>query len=74
MHSNFAVDRIVARGLREQKKIYELNSSGHLRYRDRSVSKPIAEYQNDESTDPDLPAAAAVMAGDEIVVKGTNIA
>ena len=38
------------------------------------MSKPIAEYQNDEYFALDLPVAPAVMVGDEIVVEGANIA
>jgi len=36
--------------------------------------KPIAEYQNDESFELVLPAAPAIMVGEEIVVEGSNIA
>lgn len=38
------------------------------------MSKPIAEYQNDEYFALDLPVAPAVMVGDEIVVEGSNVA
>ena len=38
------------------------------------MSKPIAEYQNDEYFALDLPVAPAVMVGDEIVVEGANVA
>jgi hypothetical protein len=38
------------------------------------ISKPIAEYQNDEYFELDLPVAPAVMVGDEIVVEGSNVA
>jgi hypothetical protein len=37
------------------------------------TSKPIAEYQTDEYFELDLPAAPAVMVGDEIVVEGANV-
>jgi hypothetical protein len=37
------------------------------------ISKPIAEYQTDEYFELDLPAAPAVMVGDEIVVEGTDV-
>ncbi|HBG17835.1 MAG TPA: hypothetical protein DDY32_00720 [Desulfobulbaceae bacterium] len=37
------------------------------------MSKPIAEYQNDEYFALDLPVAPAVMVGDEIVVEGANV-
>jgi len=37
------------------------------------TSKPKAEYQTDEYFELDLPAAPAVMVGDEIVVEGANI-
>ena len=38
-----------------------------------TISKPKAEYQTDEYFELDLPAAPAVMVGDEIVVEGTNV-
>ena len=38
------------------------------------ISKPVAEYQNDEYFELDLPVAPAVMVGDEIVVEGSNVA
>ena len=38
------------------------------------ISKPIAEYQNDEYFELDLPVAPAVMVGDEIVAEGSNVA
>ena len=38
------------------------------------VSKPIAEYQNDEYFELELPVAPAIMVADEIVVEGSNIA
>lgn len=47
------------------------------KYRDIEIevmSKPIAQYQNDEYFALDLPVAPAVMVGDEIVVEGANIA
>jgi hypothetical protein len=37
------------------------------------ISKPIAEYQNDEYFALDLPVAPAVMVGEEIVVEGSSI-
>jgi hypothetical protein len=37
------------------------------------TSKPIAEYQTDEYFELDLPAAPAVMVGDEIVAEGTDV-
>lgn len=37
------------------------------------MSKPIAEYQNDDYFALDLPVAPAVMVGDEIVVEGTSV-
>ena len=37
------------------------------------ISKPIAEYQNDEYFELDLPVAPAVMVGDEILVEGSGI-
>ena len=36
------------------------------------MSKPIAEYQNDEYFELELPVAPAIMVGDEIVVEGSN--
>ena len=38
------------------------------------ISKPKAEYQNDEYFELDLPVAPAIMVGEEIVVEGSNIA
>lgn len=38
------------------------------------TSKPIAEYQTDEYFELDLPAAPAIMVGDEIVVEGADVA
>ena len=37
------------------------------------TSKPIAEYQTDEYFELDLPAAPAVMVGEEIVVEGSDV-
>jgi hypothetical protein len=37
------------------------------------ISKPVAEYQNDEYFQLDLPVAPAVMVAEEIVVEGANI-
>jgi hypothetical protein len=37
------------------------------------TSKPIAEYQNDEYFELDLPVAPAIMVGEEIVIEGSNI-
>ena len=37
------------------------------------ISKPIAEYQTDEYFELDLPAAPAVMVGEEIVVEGADV-
>ena len=37
------------------------------------MSKPVAEYQNDEYFELELPVAPAVMVADEIVVEGANI-
>ncbi len=37
------------------------------------TSKPIADYQTDEYFELDLPAAPAVMVGDEIVVEGADV-
>jgi hypothetical protein len=37
------------------------------------MSKPNAEYQNDDYFALDLPVAPAVMVGDEIVVEGANV-
>jgi hypothetical protein len=37
------------------------------------TSKPIAEYQIDEYFELDLPAAPAIMVGEEIVVEGTDV-
>ncbi|MBI4644834.1 MAG: hypothetical protein HY790_13555 [Deltaproteobacteria bacterium] len=39
-----------------------------------TMSKPIAAYQTDEYFELDLPAAPAVMVGEEIVVEGTDVA
>lgn len=39
-----------------------------------TTSKPIAAYQTDEYFELDLPAAPAVMVGEEIVVEGTDVA
>jgi hypothetical protein len=38
------------------------------------ISKPIADYQTDEYFELDLPAAPAIMVGEEIVVEGGDIA
>ena len=38
-----------------------------------TISKPKEEYQTDEYFELDLPAAPAVMVGDEIVVEGSNV-
>ncbi|MBI4774049.1 MAG: hypothetical protein HY788_07705 [Deltaproteobacteria bacterium] len=38
-----------------------------------SISKPRAEYMTDEYFELDLPAAPAVMVGDEIVVEGADV-
>jgi hypothetical protein len=38
------------------------------------TSKPIADYQNDEVFELDLPVATDVMVGDEIVVESCNVA
>ena len=38
------------------------------------ISKPVAEYQNDEYFELELPVAPAVMVGEEIVVEGANVA
>jgi hypothetical protein len=38
------------------------------------ISKPKAEYQNDEYFELELPVAPAIMVGEEIVVEGSNIA
>ena len=38
------------------------------------TSKPIALYQTDEYFELDLPAAPAIMVGEEIVVEGTDVA
>jgi hypothetical protein len=38
-----------------------------------TISKPKAEYQTDEYFELDLPAAPAVMVGDEIVVEGSDL-
>lgn len=37
------------------------------------ISKPKAEYQTDEYFELDLPAAPAVMVGDEIVAEGADV-
>jgi hypothetical protein len=37
------------------------------------ISKPIADYQTDEYFELDLPAAPAVMVGEEIVVEGADV-
>jgi hypothetical protein len=37
------------------------------------VSKPVAAYQTDEYFELDLPAAPAVMVGDEIVAEGSDV-
>ncbi len=37
------------------------------------TSKPIAEYQTDEYFELDLPAAPAIMVGEEIVVEGSDV-
>ncbi len=39
-----------------------------------TISKPIAEYQNDDYFELDLPVAPAVMVEDEIVVEGSDVA
>ena len=38
------------------------------------ISKPRAEYQNDEYFELDLPVAPSVMVDDEIVVEGSDVA
>ncbi len=38
------------------------------------ISKPIADYQTDEYFELDLPAAPAIMVGEEIVVEGSDVA
>jgi len=38
-----------------------------------TISKPKAEYQTDEYFELDLPAAPAVLVGDEIVVEGSDV-
>jgi hypothetical protein len=38
------------------------------------ISKPVAEYQNDDYFELELPVAPAVMVGEEIVVEGSNVA
>jgi len=46
------------------------------KYKDIEIevtSKPIAEYQNDEYFELELPVAPAIMVGDEIVVEGSNV-
>jgi len=37
------------------------------------ISKPIAAYQTDEYFELDLPAAPAIMVGEEIVVEGADV-
>jgi len=37
------------------------------------ISKPIAEYQTDDYFELDLPAAPAVMVGEEIVAEGSDV-
>jgi len=37
------------------------------------ISKPIAEYLNDDYFALDLPVAPAIMVGDEIVTEGTDV-
>jgi hypothetical protein len=39
-----------------------------------TISKPIVAYQTDEYFELDLPAAPAVMVGEEIVVEGLDVA
>lgn len=38
-----------------------------------TISKPRGDYMTDEDFELDLPAAPAVMVGDEIVVEGSDI-
>ena len=38
-----------------------------------TISKPNKQYQTDEYFELDLPAAPAVMVGDEIVVEGSDV-
>ncbi len=38
-----------------------------------TISKPKAEYMTDEYFELDLPAAPAVMVGDEIIVEGSDV-
>jgi hypothetical protein len=38
-----------------------------------TIAKPKDEYMTDEYFELDLPVAPAVMAGDEIVVEGTDV-
>jgi hypothetical protein len=37
------------------------------------MSKPMAEYQNDQYFELELPVAPAIMVGEEIVVEGSNV-
>jgi hypothetical protein len=37
------------------------------------ISRPVAEYQNDEYFELELPVAPAVMVADEIVVEGAGV-
>ena len=39
-----------------------------------TIAKPKDDYMTDEYFELDLPAAPAVMVGDEIVVEGTDVA
>jgi len=46
------------------------------KYKDIEIevtSKPMAEYQNDEYFELELPVAPAIMVAEEIVVEGSNI-
>lgn len=46
------------------------------KYKDIEIevtSKPLAEYQNDDYFELELPVAPAVMVGEEIVVEGSNV-
>lgn len=46
------------------------------KYKDIEIditSKPVAEYQNDEYFEMELPVAPAVMVADEIVIEGAGV-
>ena len=44
-----------------------------MKFKPKSISKPMAEYHTDEYFELELPVAPAVMVDDEIVVEGSDV-